>query len=128
MKVHLQRLTQIHLYSFLGAYVAFAGLTLFTLSRQSQGDWQSNWNAAATLGAVSGPMTGAIARRFQSCCLEFSMHLLPWCAGFLIGAFMLQVVPIPFPGIEKPLRRLSWFVGVFVWFGGGFLSFLHAFS
>ena len=51
--MHFQRLTRMHLYSFLGAYVAFGGLTLFTVSRQSAGDWQRNWNAAATLGAVS---------------------------------------------------------------------------
>lgn len=56
MNMHFQRLTRMHLYSSLSAYAAFAGLTRFTLSRQSAGDWQGNWNAAATLGAVSGPM------------------------------------------------------------------------
>ena len=32
-----------------------------------------------TVASVLGPMTGAISRGFQGCCLQASLSLLPYC-------------------------------------------------
>ena len=46
-----------------------------------------------TLGTISGPMTGAISQRFQSCCLQASLTLLPYAAvGLLLGS-LFQGLP-----------------------------------
>ena len=77
MKNVFQHFSLKHGYVFLGFYLAFASLTLFVLSRQSASDWRDNWNVAATVGSLSGPFTGAIARGFQKCCWQFSLTLFP---------------------------------------------------
>ncbi|HYG34348.1 MAG TPA: hypothetical protein VEC99_06165 [Clostridia bacterium] len=128
MKSFYRHFNRMHLYVFLGFYLLFAGLTLFALARQSKSDWRSNWNTAATIGAITGPFTGAIARQFQGCCLGFSLKLFPYCAAFLVGGITLQLVPLPFRSLERPTRMLLWCVGLFGWFAGGPLSFIHAFS
>src|SRR5690349_2831639 len=115
MKHHF---TRTHLYIFAGLYLAFAALTLFTLTRQTPSDWRENWNTASTLGTISGPFSGAIARQLQSCCLQFSLPLLPCCAGFLVGGIAFQFIPHPWPSIERPLRFTIWSLGLLGWLGG----------
>ena len=128
MKSVFQHFSRKHVYVFLGFYLAFACLTLFVLSRQSASDWRDNWNLAATVGSVSGPFTGAIARHFQSCCWQCSVVLLPYCAAFLLGGFAFQFAPIPRQGGQQWLRLVVWSIGLLGWFGGGAVSFLHALS
>jgi hypothetical protein len=130
MKRVLQHFSRKHLYVFLGFYLVFAGFTLFVLSRQSASDWRENWNVAATIGSVSGPFTGAIARHFQPCCWRFSVGLFPCCAAFLLGGIVLQCValPLPWPSVERSLRLVAWIIGLLVWFGGALVSFGHALS
>lgn len=128
MKNIFRHFSRTHLHVFLGFYLAFGALTFFALWEQSPSDWRENWNVAATVGCLSGPFTGAIARQFQGCCLEFSLGLLPYCAAFLLGGFAFQVVPIPFRSIERPARLVMWCIGLFGWFGGGMASFAHALS
>lgn len=84
------------MYILLGFYFGFAGFTFFVLSRQSASDWRENWNCAATIGALSGPFTGAIARHVQSCCWQNSVTLLPYCASFLGAGIACQIIPLPF--------------------------------
>jgi len=128
MRHVLRHFTPKHLYVFLGFYAAFAGLTLFVLSRQSESDWHDNWNTAATIGSFSGPFTGAIARHFQSCCWKFSVGLFPYCAAFLLGGVVFQFVPIAWPSVERKIRLVAWIAGLLGWFGGGVISFGHALS
>ncbi len=109
-------------------YVAFAGLTLFVLSQQSASDWRGNWNVAATIGSFSGPFTGAIARHFQACFLEFSSTLLPYSLLFLMVAVVFQFVPLPFRPWQGAFRLVMWCLGLLGWFGSGILSFAHALS
>ena len=81
-----------------------------------------------TLGTISGPMTGAISRRFQSCCLQVSLALLPYAAiGLLTGA-AFQSLPIPSRSGWQVLRLSVWGLGWIVWFGSGIVSFAHALS
>lgn len=84
--------------------------------------------AAATLGSILGPMTGAISREFQSCCLACSLGLLPWCGGALaIGAAIQMAVP-PRGRWLGLLRIAGWLGGWLAWFAGGLLSLGHAVS
>src|SRR6267378_6276699 len=87
---------RVHLYIFLGFYLAFAALTFFALHAGSESDRRENPIAAATLGSVSGPFTGAIARHFQSCCWQFSLAVFPYCAAILGVGLLVQLVPLPF--------------------------------
>lgn len=116
-----------HLTIFLVLYALFAGLTLLVLWQQSPSDWKGNWNTAATLGAVTGPFTGAIARHFQGCCLKASLSLFPYCLIFLLGGAALQLIP-RHTGAWRPIRLSLWTLGLLGWFGGSLVSFLHAFS
>jgi hypothetical protein len=127
MKRNFQYFSRKHLHVFLGFYLVFAGFTLFVLSRQSASDWRDNWNVTATVGSLSGPFTGAIARHFQSCCWKFSVGLFPCCAALLLGGVVFQFVPLPWPSGER-LRLAAWIVGLLGWFGGGVVSFGHALS
>jgi hypothetical protein len=117
-----------HLWIFLVLYCLFAAFTGYILSRQSQSDRRDNWNAAATLGAVAGPLTGAVARNLQSCCLKFSLALLPYCGGIVIGGLAFQLVPLPFQRAARSVRLTIWTLALLGWFGGGVLSLGHALS
>jgi hypothetical protein len=128
MKDVFQHFNRKHVFVFLGFYLAFASLTLFVLSRQSASDWRDNWNVAATVGSLSGPFTGAIARHLQSCCWQFSVRLFPYSAAFLLGGFAFQFVPLPWPSGQRSLRLVVWSVGLLGWFGGAVVSFGHALS
>lgn len=121
-------LRKTHLRIFVGFYLVFAVMTFLVLSQGNGSDRRSNAVAAATLGAVSGPLTGAIARNFQSCCLRFSLAVLPYSALALGIGFLLQIIPLPIGRAEKPVRLALWCIGVLGWFGGGMVSFGHALS
>jgi hypothetical protein len=82
----------------------------------------------ATVGAISGPFTGAIARNSQSCCLQFSRSLLPYCGSFLGAGVLFQLVPLPFQRFASGIRLTVWCVGLLGWFGGALVSFAHALS
>jgi hypothetical protein len=126
---HLFRnFSRVHLYIFLGFYLAFAALTFFALNAGPESSRRERQIVAATLGAVSGPFTGAIARHFQSCCLQFSVMLFPYCALFLGAGLLAQIVPLPFQRFERKVRLTIWCIGLLGWFGGGLVSFLHALS
>ena len=128
MKDIFQHFSRKHGYVFLAFYLALACWTFFVLSRQSASDWRDNWNAAATVGSLSGPFTGAIARHFQSCCWQWSVTLLPYCAAFLLGGFAFQFVPIRWEAGQRTLRLVVWSIGLLGWFGGGVVSLGHALS
>jgi hypothetical protein len=84
--------------------------------------------AAATLGSISGPFTGALARPSQADCWKFGWKLLPYCAGFVLVASFFQMLRLPRnPGAEL-FRFGTWVIGWLGWFGGGFLSLAYAFS
>jgi hypothetical protein len=84
--------------------------------------------AATTTGTVLGPMTGAISREFQGCCVRASVSLLPYCGAGLVMVFATQLLVLPRGPVSRELRVLAWTAGLFVWFGGGIASFLHALS
>lgn len=112
--------------------VIWAGFTLLTFSIVYAGADEGSGRARAiiltTMGTILGPMTGAISRDFQSCCLEFSLSLLPYAAAFPIVGTVAQLVRWPFEWGAGALRMLLWIVGWLGWFLGGIVSFGHALS
>jgi hypothetical protein len=84
--------------------------------------------AMTSICSISGPMTGAMCRDFQVCCLAFSLSLLPWCIAGLVFSAVTQLVLPPHRGVLAVLRFLGWISGLTVWFGGGIVSFIHALS
>lgn len=120
--------SRFHLYSFVAIYLVFAGMTFLALHAGSDADRRENWVAAATMGAVSGPFTGAIARHFQACCLQFSFSILPYSAVVLGAGILFQIVPLPLRRFARPVRLTLWCLGLLGWFGGGWVSFFHALS
>lgn len=122
------RFGRVHLYLFLGFYLTFAGLTFLILNSGSESDRRERAILTATVGAVSGPFTGAIARNFQPCCLKFSIAIVPYCALLLGVGIVFQIVPLPFQRLAGATRLTLWCIGLLGWFGGVLVSFLHALS
>ena len=64
----------------------------------------------------------------SGCCLDFSLALIPVCGGALFGGLVVQLVVPPRGTWSRVCRLLAWSAGLFVWFGGGIVSFGHALS
>jgi hypothetical protein len=79
-----------------------------------------------TAATVLGPMTGAVSREFQSCCVRFSLSLLPYCLPALAAAAGVQWLVPPGGWFRGAVRVTAWTGGLLVWFGGGILSLGHA--
>jgi hypothetical protein len=120
--------TKVHLKILLGFVVAFTWLSIWWLSQQSTGDQRDNWNVATVILTWTGPFAGAIARHLQSCCFKFSLSLLPFCAAFLLGGVVCQIVALPLEHGQRGFRLVTWTVGLLGWFAGAPISFLHALS
>ncbi len=73
-----------------------------------------------------GPMTGALLRGCQSCCLRFSASVALYLWPFLAAAYAAQM--IPWFAQHPTLKRVIWWMGLGVWFLGAPLSCLHALS
>ena len=116
--------TRDHLDAFLVFYFSFALVTLLVLIVGSKSIRLDAPQIAATVGALSGPFTGAIAANFQSGCLRFSLRIFPCCALILGVGVLFQIIPLPFPFSERSFRLALWCLGLFGWFGGVLLSLL----
>ena len=79
-----------------------------------------------TLGTITGPLTGAISRGFQRCCLEFSLKVMLYCAPFLLIGVLVQFIGLPHNAWLNALRMSLWIIGWLAWFLGGIVSFGHA--
>ena len=121
--------TWAHLCVFLVTWFGFTVLTLYILSRGLD-DAQSRllFVLSTSVASVSGPLTGAISRGFQGCCLEFSVWLMPYCATGLGIALLVHVSSTSSSLWMRSVRLLTWTIGLFIWFAGGIVSFGHALS
>ncbi len=116
-----------HGYIALGFLLVFGGFTLFLVCQPKNNEGLGNI-VMTTIATVAGPMVGAVARDFQSCCLECSLTLLPWSGAILTVGILFQIVPLPFQRFARAVRLTIWCLGLLGWFGGGVISFGHAFS
>ncbi len=117
-----------HLVSFLTLYAVFAVLTFLALRLPEKNKATMPKALLVSVGAISGPFTGAMARDFQSCCWSNSLQLAPYCGGILGLSAMMQVVPLPFQTGQRVVRLALWVLGWLGWFGGVVVSFGHALS
>jgi hypothetical protein len=127
VRLFRNQFTRTHGYIALAFLLVFGGFTLFLVCQPKNNEGLANI-VITTLAVVTGPMVGAVARDFQSCCLEFSLSLLPWSGSFLAMGVLFQIVALPFQRFAKAVRLTVWCIGLLGWFGGGVVSFAHAFS
>jgi hypothetical protein len=127
MRLFENHFTRTHGYIALGFLLLFSSFTLFLVCHPKNNEGLANI-VVTTLATVSGPMVGAVARDCQSCCLKFSLTLLPWSGAFLAVGALFQIVPLPFGRFARAVRLTLWCLGLLGWFGGGVISFGHAFS
>ena len=110
-------------YSFLLVWAGFAALTLWAvLAGLDRADERPALVAATTVGTLLGPLSGAISREGQSCCVAFSLSLLPYCVAAIVVGVTAQFVTPAEWRLGASLRVLAWIGGWLVWFGGGCLS------
>jgi len=88
--------TKIHLTIFISIIGIFTILTF--LASNAGIDNGGNHNIRVfqtTIGVITGPMTGAIARGFQGCCTRASLLIMKFCAPFLIFCVIVQFIKLP---------------------------------
>ena len=108
-------------------FAIFSVLTfLITNSGVDEGPEHNTRVLQCTLATISGPLTGAISRGFQSCCLQFSLGLMVFCAPVLFLGVITQLIYLPEKKWLGVLRMAAWILGWLVWFMGGIVSFGHA--
>jgi hypothetical protein len=118
--------TKAHLFVFLGIWLGFTALTFWIAEHGIDQYDHRRLVILTTLGTILGPMTGAISRNCQSCCLAFSLSLLPYCGAFLAVATLPLFIKLPFNWGASALRMTLWILGLLGWFLGGIVSFGHA--
>jgi len=118
--------TRLHGYVAGGLLAIFMAACLFLCLMM----WKPNPGvgriAIATLAAVSGPFTGAIARPDDRASWIAAWDLLPVCASSLVVGILFQVLPLPFRRGASVFRIGMWIIGLVVWFGAVILSLLNA--
>ena len=118
-----------HFLVFLAVWGLFTALTYYIADMGvDDGPDHDATVTITTLASITGPMVGAISRDLQSCCLEFSLWLLPYCGTLLAVGFLAQLVRLPRWGVIRSFQLLLWLIGLIAWFGGGIVSFAHALS
>jgi hypothetical protein len=123
------RFARWHLWTVVALWLGFSGLTLWIASHGIDDSSDKPTLVFLTaLGTPLGPMTGAISRGFQSCCVAFSLSLLPYCLSGLAIAVLLQLALPSGRWWSVAIRATGWIVGLVVWFGAGIVSFGHALS
>ncbi len=122
-------LSKWHLWSFEALLVLFSALTCVIVYTGSDDNAEHTARVIkTTLGTITGPITGAIARDFQSCCVDFSLFLMRFCAPVLTLTILAQFIRLPEKKWITIARMFVWTIGWLVWFLGGVVSFGHALS
>ena len=122
-------LTKFHLITFVVMLGVFTLLTfLITNAGIDKGEEHNARMLLTTLGTITGPLTGAISRGWQGCCLRFSLMVMACSAPVLLIGVLLQFIRLPDTKWITVLRMSLWIIGWLVWFLGGILSFGHALS
>ncbi len=129
MTTRAGNLTKMHGITFGALLTAFTAATFLIMSRGADpGDGHSVRVLQTTLGTMAGPLTGAIARGFQPCCLDFSLRVMAFCGPVLLLCVLLQSAGSHGGRMARAVRLGLWVAGWLAWFLGGILSFAHALS
>lgn len=126
MSIFQNSFTRHHLWVFLRIWLCFTGVSYLIAEHGIEQDGHNRLVCLTTFGTILGPMTGVISRHCQSCCLRFSLGLLPYCGAFVILGTLPLFIRLPhFRGVSG-LRMAMWIIGLLGWFLGGIVSFGHA--
>lgn len=113
--------------ALLAIWAAFTALTYWIADRGiDRGPSHNRLVLLTACATLLGPMTGAVSRECQGCCLANSLSLLPYCGAFLAIGTVFQFLNLPFRRGAAALRMAIWIVGLLGWFLGGIVSFGHA--
>ena len=115
-----------HLYIFLTIWIFFTIANFAILCAGLDGQNKYIYVFLTTAATITGPMTGAISRQLQSCCTEFSLKIMTFCAPVLLLGILFQLVKLPFKKSASAIRLIIWTLCLLIWFLGGILSFGHA--
>lgn len=122
-----ERFHRWHLWTALALWLVFTVWTyLIVSSGLDDASDRPGVVMATTVGTIAGPMTGAISRGFQSCCLDFSLSLLPHCLAALAIGVVAQLMSKSQHPLMIAVQAVLWLAGLVIWFGGGIVSFGHA--
>ncbi len=126
MNIFENNFSKRHLYIFLTILVLFTIANFAILCAALDGQNKYIYTLLTTAATITGPLTGAIARQWQSCCAEFSLKIMMFCAPVLLLGVLVQLVKLPFTKFAGTIRLFIWFLCLLIWFLGGILSFGHA--
>jgi len=127
--VPARRFRRTHLYVFLAIWLGFTFWTFAIVnSGVDSSPGRTRTVCVTTAATILGPMTGAISRNLQGCCLNCSLSLLPYCVASAGLGIAAQFIKFPFERFSNPIRMVLWIVGWLGWFFGGIVSFMHALS
>jgi hypothetical protein len=119
-------LTKTHAIVFASLLALFTMVTFQATGGLNNGRQSGVHTLEATAGAITGPLTGAISRGFQSCCLRASLTVMAYCAPVLLIGLVMQFIRLPEGKLAHVMRMAFWILGWLVWFLGGLLSLAHA--
>lgn len=129
MRYIRNNLTRAHGIVFAVLWIMFSILTfLITNAGVDEGAEHHTRVFLATAGTITGPLTGAISRGFQGCCLRFSLTVMAYCGPLLLIGVVTQFSNLPDHKWLRVMQMVLWTLGWLVWFMGGILSFGHALS
>lgn len=126
MNIFQNNFSKKHIYIFLGIWILFTIATFVILCAGLDGQNKYIFVVLTTAATFTGPMTGAIARQWQSCCTEFSLKIMMFCAPVLLFGTIFQLIKLPFKKSAGAIRLFLWTLCLLIWFLGGILSFGHA--
>jgi hypothetical protein len=125
MNIFENNFSKRHLHIFLTILILFT-IANFAILCAAMDSWDNfKYVVLTTAATITGPLTGAIARQWQSCCAEFSLKIMMFCAPVLLFGTIFQLIKLPFKKASA-IRLSIWFICLLMWFLGGILSFGHA--
>jgi hypothetical protein len=126
MNIFENNFSKKHLFIFLAIWILFTIANFAILCIGLDGQNKYIYTLLTTAATITGPLTGAIARQWQSCCTEFSLKIMMFCAPVLLLGTIFQLIKLPFKKFAAAIRLFIWIVCLLIWFLGGILSFGHA--
>jgi hypothetical protein len=128
MNIFENNFSKRHLYIFLTILILFSIANFAILCARLDGQNKYIYTLLTTAATIHGPLTGAIARQWQSCCAEFSLKIMMFCAPVLLFGIIFQLIKLPFKKSASAIRLFIWIVSLLIWFLGGIISYGHALS
>jgi hypothetical protein len=119
-------LTKTHAIVIASMLALFMVLTFQATGGLNNGPQSGVYAVEATVGTITGPLTGAISRGFQFGSLRTPLSLMAYCVPVLLIGLVMQFIRLPEGKLTRYLRMAFWIFGWSVWFLGGLISVIDA--